>query len=47
MFISGSKYIAGTDPGFLEMGFIYIYRGVGVRFADFISLFLKYLMKMK
>ena len=29
---------AGTHPGFLEMGFMY--KGVGVRFADFNSFFL-------
>ena len=36
--------IAGADPGFVEKDF---YKGVGVRFADFISFFLKYSMKMK
>ena len=35
----------GADQGFLERGFICI--GEGVRFADFISFFLKYPMKMK
>ena len=29
----------GADPGFLERGFICI-KGVGLRFADFISFFL-------
>ena len=29
---------SGTDPGFLEG--VHIYKGVGVRFADFISFFL-------
>ena len=29
----------GADPGFLERGFI-LYKGVVVRFADFISFFL-------
>ena len=34
-----------ADPGFLERG-IYMYKGVGVHFADFI-IFLSYPMKMK
>ena len=34
-----------ADSGFLERGFIY--KDVGVRFADFISFFLKYPMKKK
>ena len=33
-------YITGVDPGFLERGFI-MYKGVGVRFADFISFSLR------
>ena len=33
------KISTGTDPGFLERGFIYI-KDVGVRFADVISFFL-------
>ena len=37
---------AGADPGFLERG-VHMYKGVGVRFADFISFFLQYPMKMK
>ena len=35
--------IMQVDPGFLERGFIYIYKGVGVRFANFISFFLNIL----
>ena len=34
-----------ADPGFLEE--VHIYKSVGVRFADFISFFLKYPMKIK
>ena len=29
---------SGADPGFLERGLIYLYKGVGVLFADIISL---------
>ena len=37
---------AGANPGFLEKG-IRMLKGMGVRSADIISFFLKYLMKMK
>ena len=43
---TGFIFVPGVDPGFLERGFI-MYKGVGVRFADFISFFPKYPMKMK
>ena len=38
---------SGAYPGFLEWGFIYMYKGVWVRFADFFFIFLKYPMRMK
>ena len=34
------KHGAGEDPGFLERGFINIYKGVWVCYAEFISFFL-------
>ena len=37
---------ARADPGNSGKG-VHIYEGVGIRFADFISCFLKYPMKMK
>ena len=37
--------VAGADPGFLERG-VHMYKNVEVRFADFISFFLKYPTKM-
>ena len=35
-----SHRVSVADPGFLERGFIYIIKGGGVHFADFISFFL-------
>ena len=36
-------FAAGADPGILERGFMF--KGVGVRFADFMSFFLSHLIK--
>ena len=38
--------ISGADPGFLERGRLYIFKGAGVRFAEFISFFLNISVKM-
>ena len=37
--MSQSLRLPGADPEFLERG-VHMYKGVGVRFADFISFFL-------
>ena len=36
----------GVDPGLLEKG-VHMYNGWGIRFANFLSFFLKYPMKVK
>ena len=38
-FVVWNLPISGADPGFLVRG-AHMYKGVGVRFADFISFFL-------
>ena len=40
-------FLPGSDPGFLERGFICIIEVWGVCFADYYLILLKYLMKMK